>query len=115
LAALTTYFDAIDAGDYASAYAQLAPQEQAQSSESALASADATSYNYDIAIGTATSNPDGTESVDVEFTSRQSAADGPDGDQCDNWTLTYTMVESGGSWLIANATGQNGVTHRSCG
>jgi hypothetical protein len=44
----------------------------------------------------------------------QSAADGPNGDQCDNWTLEYTMINSGGSWLIDTVKGQAGVIHTSC-
>lgn len=114
LAMLTTYFNAIDTGDYATAYAQLAPQEQAQMTESAFASDEATSYDYGFSLGEAIANGDGSETVDVSFTSLQSAAEGPGGDTCDNWTLAYTIIQSGGSWLIASANGQQGMTHTSC-
>lgn len=114
VAALTTYFDAVDSGDYVTAYAQLAPSEQATISEATFAANDATSYDYDIGIGATSATTAGTDLVDVSFTSLQSAAQGPNGDQCDDWTLEYTMVNSGGSWLIQAANGQGGSTHLSC-
>jgi hypothetical protein len=114
IATLTTYFDAIDTGDYATAYAQLAPDEQATITEAQFAANDATSYDYNIDLGAATATSTGGELVDVSFTSLQAAAEGPNGDQCDNWTLEYTMVNSGGSWLIEAANGQGGVTHLAC-
>ena len=113
--ALTTYFTAVDEGDYATAYAQLAPAEQATISENQFAAADATSYDYGIVIQTASPTTGGSYLVDVAFTSLQSSAEGPNGDQCDNWTLEYTMIPSGGTWLIAAANGQGGISHLSCG
>lgn len=114
LATLTTYFDAIDSGDYATAYAQLAPSEQSTISEAQLASGDATSYDYDVTINSVNATPGGEEMVDVSFTSLQSSSEGPNGDRCDNWTLQYTMSQSSGSWLIEATTGQGGVAYRSC-
>lgn len=114
IATLTTYFDAIDTGDFATAYAQLSPSEQATMSEAQFAASHATSFDYDIVLGTATTTTTGAELVDVSFTSLQSPSASPSGDQCDNWTLEYTMVNSGGSWLIQLASGQDGVTHNSC-
>ncbi len=114
IAALSTYFDAIDTGDYTTAYAQLAPDEQATITEPSFAADNATTYDYAVSIGAASPTSTGAELVDVDFTSLQSAAEGPNGDQCDNWTLEYTMISSGGSWLIEAANGQSGVTHVSC-
>lgn len=111
---LTTYFNAIDTGDYPTAYAQLAPSEQTTTSESQFAAGHATSFDYDVTLGTATATSTGSYLVDVSFTSRQSPAEGPGGDQCDNWTLQYTMASSGGSWLIESTGGQGGVTHSTC-
>lgn len=112
--ALTTYFQAIDTGDYASAYAQLAPAEQATISEARFAATDATSFDYDVSIHGVTATSTGAELVDVSFTSLQAPSQGPNGDSCDNWTLEYTMISSGGSWLIESARGQGGVTQVSC-
>ncbi len=114
IATLTTYFDAIDSGDYATAYAQLAPAEQATISEAQFATNDATSYDYNVTLTAFTSTSPGTGLADVSFTSLQSPAEGPNGDQCDNWTLEYTVITSGGSWLIQSVNGQGGVTHASC-
>ena len=110
----TTYFDAIDTGDYATAYAQLGPSEQATQNEATFAANDATSYDYNITVEAATPTSGGNYLVDVSFTSLQASAEGPNGDQCDNWTLEYTMVDTAGSWLINAANGQGGVTHLSC-
>jgi serine protease Do len=111
---LNTYFNAIDSGDYATAYAQLSPAEQETFTEAKFAADDATSYDYNITLEALSSQADGSDLADVSFTSLQSAADGPNGDQCDNWTLEYTMVSSGGTWLIESGSGQGGVTHLSC-
>ncbi|HEX6887834.1 MAG TPA: trypsin-like peptidase domain-containing protein [Candidatus Nanopelagicales bacterium] len=40
----------------------------------------------------------------VRFTSRQDAADGPDGQTCSDWHLRYTMRMDSGMWLIDAAT-----------
>jgi len=114
IAALTTYFDAIDSGDYQSAYAQLGPDEQSRFSESSFTAGTATSYDFDVAIGAVTPGPAGSELVDVDFTSLQSASAGPNGDACDNWTLTYTMIPSGSTFLIDNTAPQGDTTHTSC-
>jgi hypothetical protein len=111
---LTTYFNAIDSGDYATAYAQLSPNQQQRISETQLGTGDATSYDYDITIQAISAAANGADLVDVSFTSVQSAAEGPDGDQCDNWTLEYTMIDSSGAWLIDSTAGQGGVTHTAC-
>lgn len=114
IATLTTYFDAIDSGDYATAYAQLAPSEQSTISEAQFAAGDATSYDYDVVIDSASTAPGGQQLVDVSFTSLQSSSEGPNGDQCDDWTLQYTMSQSEGSWLIEATTGQAGGAYRRC-
>lgn len=114
LATLNIYFEAIDSGDYSTAYAQLAPNVQATTTEDRFAASDATTFDYNITVtGASTVNPS-TELVDVSFTSLQSAAQGPNGDECDDWTLEYSMINSGGSWLISAAKGQGGVAHESC-
>lgn len=113
-AALSVYFQAIDTRDYATAYGELAPSQQSLTSEAKFASDLATSYDYHIRIGPATTTTTGEELVDVSFTSLQGSAEGPHGNQCDNWTLEYNMVYSAGSWLIDGAVGQGGVAYTSC-
>jgi serine protease Do len=111
---LTSYFNDINDGNYAAAYALLGPQAQGQTSLSQFAQGDATSYDFNISVGAVTSLPAGEAHVPVDFTSIQDSADGPDGDTCDDWTLSYTMTNSSGTWLIDSATGQNGLTHTPC-
>ena len=111
---LSTYFNAIDGGDYPTAWAQFSRSQKSRLIESSMASGDATSYDFNVAIQSIRGRGPGTEVVDVSFTSLQSPAQGPNGDSCDNWTLEYTMVNSGGTWLIDYTSGQNGRTHSAC-
>src|SRR5215471_220735 len=85
-------FSAVNKGDYATAYAQLGPRQQATQNESQFAANMATTQDSNIAIGTVSATGNGSYLVDVSFTSNQSADKGPNGDQCDNWTLQYTMI-----------------------
>jgi S1-C subfamily serine protease len=111
---LVTYFDAINTGDYPTGYAQLDAHAQSQGSEQTFASGDATSYDFNFSLMSVTTQSPGVDVAALDFTSVQDSAHGPNGDTCDNWTLTYTMVNVNGTWLIDSATGQNGVTHTSC-
>jgi hypothetical protein len=114
-AALATYFEAIDGGDYQTAYEQLAPSQQALMSEAAFASSESSSYDFDVVVSAVSQVAAGTDVASVDFTSLQDPSEGPNGDSCDDWTLNYTMVAQGGSWLIDRAVGQQGSTHTSCG
>ena len=114
-ATLAAYFDAIDTGDYATAYDQLGPTLRAQQSESSFATALVTPYNYNVDVQSLTEPSSGTALVNLSFTSLQSASEGPDGDSCDNWSLIYTMAEIGGSWVIQSSSGQGGaVPYQAC-
>jgi serine protease Do len=111
---LTTYFTAIDSGDFATAYNQLAASQKTFG-ESEFAKNDATSYDFNVDIGA--TRPSGATHaiVDVRFTSLQAAAKGGrTHDVCDNWTLTYTMVDTATGWLIQSTAGQHGKTHNAC-
>jgi serine protease Do len=114
-AVLATYFEAIDGGDYQTAYEQLAPSQQALMSEAAFASSESSSYDFDVVVSAVSQVAAGTDVASVDFTSLQDPSEGPNGDSCDDWTLNYTMVAQGGSWLIDQAVGQQGSTHTSCG
>ena len=43
---------------------------------------------------------DGRPAAMVTFTSKQDAADGPDGQTCTNWTVGFFLKNVGGSYLI---------------
>jgi hypothetical protein len=106
---LSQYFNSIDNGQYAQAYAQLGPDQQATQTEAQFASGMTSTQDSNINITSAA--PSGTGYlVSVTFTSNQNASTGPNGDTCDNWTLQYTMTDAASTMLIDGATGQ----HASC-
>lgn len=114
-AAFNTYFDGINAGDYATAYDVLSPRLRAGSTEPSFAEGDATSYDFAQAVLAAHAVDPTTVRVALAFTSLQTADKGPDGDTCDDWTLVYTMIQgSGGNWLIDRTQPYKGVSHTPC-
>jgi len=113
-AALKRYFDAINAADYRAAWLGLSPRIRGASPD-ALAKGDATSYDGLVVVHSVTSAPGGAVLAYVTFTSVQAPDKGPNGDSCDNWDLDYTMIPSGGTWLIDQVRGHNGgPTHSTC-
>lgn len=114
-AAFTTYFNGIDTGNYAAAWAVLSPPRRATVSLRAFADGVSTSYDSDVRVLSARRIDATTVSVVVSFVSLQRADKGPNGDVCDVWTLDYRMVRAGdGSWLIDEAQPYHGRTHTSC-
>jgi hypothetical protein len=104
---LTTFFDAVDTGDYETAYAQFTPAGQAViGSEQQYALGLASSYFFGITLQSITEQSPGVDLATVDFTSVQDPASGPNGNSCDDWNLGYTMVDTGGTWLIYEANGQ---------
>jgi len=74
-----------------------------------------TSYDDPVALLSVTPADGGSVIAHVTFTSVQAADKGPGGDTCDNWDLDYTLVPSGGSWLIDKVLGHDGgPTHSTC-
>jgi hypothetical protein len=115
IAAFETYFNGINSGDYTQAYAALTPAEQAKASEAAFAEGVSTSYDSDFQILGSTIVDDRVVDAGLAFTSIQESAKGPNGDTCDNWTLTYKMIQQAdGTWLIDTAKPYNGSTHTTC-
>ncbi len=115
VAAFDQYFGGINSGDYASAYSVLAPNRQSASGEGGFAKGVATSYDSNIAILDAQPVDAHTVTVDLAFNSVQTAANGPGGDTCDDWTLVYRLVQqSDGTWRMDGAKPYKGSTHTSC-
>lgn len=113
--ALNRYFGGIDSGDYPVAYSVLAPNRQAAGSEAEFAKGLLTSYDSNILITAAQLVDPNTVTADLTFNSLQTAAYGPDGDTCDNWTLEFTMrQQDDGTWRIDGAQPHNGSTHTHC-
>ena len=112
---LGTYFDGINSGNYAAAYAVLSPRMQAQFSQDSFAKNTATSYDSDFTVLGAQQTDANTVVIGLSFSSLQAPGYGPNGETCDNWTLDYTMIRgSSGNWLIDATAPHNGSTHTSC-
>src|SRR5262249_16006694 len=108
-----TYFTSINHGYYDAAYAQLSPGQQARLSYQQLAEGTSTSFDYDVTVYSV-SFKDATDAVAyVTFTSIQASSNGPNGDVCDDWAISYWMVwipdgtTAIGHWYIDNTTGSH--------
>ncbi len=114
MTALSTYFNGINTGDYAAAWAVLGPRLQAGSSLTAFADGLTSSIDSAFTILGVTVVDADHVTVGVGFTSTQTPDKGPNGDTCDRWTLDYQMLRNGPNWLINQTTSRNGRSHTSC-
>jgi hypothetical protein len=98
-ATLNTYFDSISSGDYATAYAQLSPSEQAKKgSLSAWSSGLLTSVDTNVVVNSVNNLGGGTIVANVSFHSHQSPDNGVNpGETETNWNIDYTMVPGPGA------------------
>jgi hypothetical protein len=111
---LAAYHNAINAGDYLTAWEQFTPAEQQRVTVDHLATADATSFGFDLLIHNITQTASDEAIVFLTFTSIQAPGYGPNGETCDDWTLDYTMRLIGSRWLIDHAGAHAGSTHTPC-
>ena len=112
---LGTYFEGINSGNYATAYAALSPTMQAQFSYDSFAKNTATSYDSDFTVLGAQQPDPNTVVIGIGFSSLQAPGYGPDGETCDNWTLDYTVIRgANGVWLIDATAPHDGSTHTTC-
>ncbi len=108
------YFSAINNGDYDTLWRMLSPRLRGPS-PAALAKGFASTQDSNIEVVSITPKSKGRVLAHVTFTSTQDAADGPDGDTCDNWDLDHLLAPSGDSWQIQTVSGhQGGPTHTTC-
>lgn len=113
--ALETYFNGINTGDYATAYAVFSPTMRSQFSLQSFANGDSTSYDFDQTVLDARQHGPYAATVALAFTSLQAARKGPDGDVCDNWTLSYRMIEgTDGRWYIDGTSPYGSGSHTTC-
>src|SRR5207253_2117390 len=100
VAALATYFEGINSGDYAAAWATLSPSNQQTTTLQRFATGTVSSYDSGLNVLEAHAASPTTVVVALAFNSLQASAQGPDGDTCDNWTLDYILIRAqDGSWL----------------
>jgi hypothetical protein len=91
-ATLSDYFNAIDAGNYARAFALNTPAQQNRlHSLSAWSSALSTTQDRQVALLGVASAGSGVVDATVSFTSHQAAAQGPDGETCTHWVLRFRL------------------------
>jgi serine/threonine protein kinase len=97
---LQTYFMGIDSQNYSQAYAVYSPAEQANVGYQSWVSALSTTKDSAVTVVSITQNPDGSLSVNVNFTSHQSPSQGPTaGESCTNWSLEYTLMSNSAGTL----------------
>ena len=110
---LNTYFAAINARHFSTAWLQLTPHLGQTITVTHLTSADRTTRDSAVVVHRVTALDARTATAFVTFTSTQAASFGPNGDTRDNWTLDYTMKLIGDRWLIDGVAAHNGSTHTS--
>jgi uncharacterized RDD family membrane protein YckC len=111
---LDNYFTAINDKDYGSYRATQAADVRADLTESQFTRGYASTTDSDATLVDIVDTPDGGEGAELTFTSEQDAADGPDGQTCTDWTLTYTMVYEGDSWRIDGLADGLDHSHDAC-
>ncbi len=113
--AFATYFDGINTGDYAAAYNIFSPNLRSRESLESFIAGDSSSYDFDATVIDAQQSSPQTASVALTFTSLQAPEKGPDGDACDNWTISYRMLkDTDGTWYIDGTAPYGSSTHTSC-
>jgi len=100
VAALSTYFAAINAHDFATAHAALSPSQQAKVSQAQMAMDADTTHDSDIYVESIAPGPSGGLAADVSFTSTQSAEDSRFNTTCTRWRIRYELIPSGSTWVI---------------
>jgi hypothetical protein len=113
--ALARYYSAINRADYHTAWMEFTPQQQARiGSEQAYAAQEATSQVISAELQGVSQQSAGVDLAMVTFVTHQSPVNSPDGQECDTWSLVYTMVEAGGGWRIDRAAAASGTPYGRC-
>lgn len=113
---LVAYFGGINSGNLDLAWATLTPAEHARLGDKAAWEQQLQySKDTDVTMYRLQQAPDGSRQASVRFTSHQPAQFGPDGDTCDHWDLTYTLVPLGNTYQIDGVTPtRSGAGHTTC-
>lgn len=102
---LSGFYDAINDGRYAAAFAVFSPGSDtaAGGMEGYSLGLSTTSIERPRINAVRSNGADGL-AVDVAFRSRQDAEFGPDGQTCTDWALTYDMTGPGPNWKLLKST-----------
>lgn len=118
-AAVEAYLGGIQSRSWTTAFDALSPSMQtSMSSPSALASGDGTSVLSHASIAAVAANPDGSQTVTVDFVSHQAPSAAPvPGETCTIWSLQYGLVPASTSpagYLINSVSPAAGSGHSPC-
>jgi uncharacterized RDD family membrane protein YckC len=97
---LDQYFTAINERDYDSYRDTQAADVRADLSESQFEKGYASTTDGHAVLVDIVDTPGGGKGVKLTFTSKQDAADGPDGQTCTKWKLTNALSQEDGSWKM---------------
>ena len=111
--AFQTYMDGINEGDYESAYGVLAGDARTRTSYQEFGEQNSTSILVALKIRAVDDVGPAVDMVRLTFFSYQDPAYGPNGQDCSEWDLTYTMELGDGLWYI-NAASNNGSGPTQC-
>ena len=103
MSTFSTYANAINSGDYPTAYEHLSPATRGRIGFDDFSNGNESSFIITFDIDTITTSGRNLQ-VRARFTSVQDSSMGPEGQACSEWAMTYVLVESGSSWLIDHAT-----------
>jgi uncharacterized RDD family membrane protein YckC len=112
---LDRYFTAINTRNYSGYTATQAADIRADMDESQFQDGYASTTDSDATLVDIVDTPNGGRGAQLTFTSNQDAADGPDGQSCTDWTLTYALVTEGGSWKLDGIVDGTDHSHTACG
>ena len=99
---LSKYANGINTGDWDTAYGQFTPAERGRVDYDDFVSGSVSTYIITMDVDSIDTTSTG-DTVEVRFTSLQDASAGVDGQECSEWSMTYTLVQQGGRWLIDGA------------
>lgn len=114
LSTIRNFFAAINRGDYHTAWRMQTVDRRARTSYAAFASGHSTSTISLLRASNPVLRSSARAEVIVNFRSHQDAQYGPDGEECTDWNLRYSMVLFRGAWLIDSAKADSGSGHTPC-
>jgi serine protease Do len=104
---LATYANAINDGDYRTAYHLLTPRDQRAVSYDTFSRGTASTLIVSMDLDSVDTGT-ATRHVEVRFTSVQDPALGHDGQSCSDWRMTYILQRQEGGWRIDRARPHEG-------
>jgi hypothetical protein len=111
---LTNYFQGINTHNYAEYSSALDPQALAGEPESRFDSGYATTADSGMTLTSLASTANGGLAATVTFTSHQDPSASIDNSPCNNWTLTFFLVQQGADYLQGLPPSGYHAVHSDC-